>query len=111
MSNFNEFEINFNGATEIWCVSPDNDCAVYSYKRAKEMIEATGKTMPTSSELFEIDSATGNSRLELLKKAGADFWAWVADKAINPLNSCFVISSDGYKGESPALCVRGIICR
>lgn len=108
---FNKFEIKFNGESENWYISPDEDCAVYSYTKAQELINKAGKTMPFASELFEVDPETGKSRLSLLKDAGAAFWAWTADKAINPLNAVFVVSGDEYKGQCPKDFVRGIICR
>lgn len=71
LSNFDVYEINFNGKIERFYCSKE----IYSFDGAQSMIRNVGKRPVTVSELWDKDE-DGIERWRHLKNACCNIWVW-----------------------------------
>ena len=71
LSDFDVYEINFNGKTERFYCSKEE----MTFKKAQELIQKAGKKPVTLSELGKEDNS-GVERWRHLKDAGCVDWVW-----------------------------------
>lgn len=78
LSNFDVYEINFNGKIERFYCSKEE----MTFDKAQELIQKAGKKPLTVSELWKEDNR-GIPRWQLLKDAGCKKWVWCQEYSVS----------------------------
>lgn len=102
-SNFDVYEINFNGKTERFYCSKEE----MTFEEAQELIEKAGKKPLTVSDLWQKDEK-GVERWRHLKDAGCVGWVWCQEYSDDTAFMIYldhgVVNTNGRTNPGAALC-------